>query len=133
MASCNETAGTSGNVKGSVEHHRLPFSNPFVPRTATSLLSLSTSRGAARALHYWVTVIFSFRWHTNFQLRHDCYCIQLITLFTSLSIIRHSLIDFMNFKIKPTQSFRCTHRTKLYIYVFIKVRVDTYISIYDLL
>jgi hypothetical protein len=31
------------------------------------------------------------------------------------------MIDFMNFKIKPTQSFRCAHRTKLYVHIFIEI------------
>jgi hypothetical protein len=31
------------------------------------------------------------------------------------------MTDFMNFKIKSTQSFRCAHRTKLYVYIFIEI------------
>jgi hypothetical protein len=35
--------------------------------------------------------------------------------------------DFMNLKIKPTQSFRCAHRDKKYVYVFIRMGAHTYI------
>jgi hypothetical protein len=37
--------------------------------------------------------------------------------------------DFVNLKIKPGQSFRGTHRGKLYMCVFIDVSVRTYMSI----
>jgi hypothetical protein len=29
--------------------------------------------------------------------------------------------DFMNFKIEPTQSFRCAHRGRLYVRMFIEL------------
>jgi hypothetical protein len=38
--------------------------------------------------------------------------------------------DFVNLKIKPTQSFRGAHRDKLYIHVFIEVGAHTCINIY---
>jgi hypothetical protein len=37
--------------------------------------------------------------------------------------------DFMNLKIKPTQSFRCAHRDRKYVYVFIRMSAHTYINI----
>jgi hypothetical protein len=37
--------------------------------------------------------------------------------------------DFMNLKIKLTQSFRCDHRGKVYVCVFIWISVHTYMSI----
>jgi hypothetical protein len=38
--------------------------------------------------------------------------------------------EFINLKIKPTQSFKCAHRDKLYVHVFIEVSAYTCISIY---
>jgi hypothetical protein len=40
------------------------------------------------------------------------------------------MIDFINFKIKPTQSFRCADRGKIYVCVLIGVSANTYINIY---
>jgi hypothetical protein len=40
------------------------------------------------------------------------------------------MTDFMNLKIKPTQSFGDTHKVKIYIHMFIGMSVHTYISIY---
>jgi hypothetical protein len=37
--------------------------------------------------------------------------------------------DFMNFKIKPVQSFRCTHKSRVCVHVFIKMSTYTYMSI----
>jgi hypothetical protein len=37
--------------------------------------------------------------------------------------------DFVNLKIKPTQSFRDTHRGRVYVYVFIGVSAHTCMSI----
>jgi hypothetical protein len=39
------------------------------------------------------------------------------------------VIDFVNLKIKSTQSFRYTHRGRMYIYVFIWVITHTCMSI----
>jgi hypothetical protein len=39
------------------------------------------------------------------------------------------VIDFMNLKIKSTQSFECDHRDRMYVHVFIGVSVHMYISI----
>jgi hypothetical protein len=39
------------------------------------------------------------------------------------------MIDFVNLKIKPTQSFKDTHRDRMYVRVFIDVSARTYISI----
>jgi hypothetical protein len=39
------------------------------------------------------------------------------------------LTDFMNLKIKPTQSFRVAHMGKVCVYVFIRVSAHTYINI----
>jgi hypothetical protein len=36
--------------------------------------------------------------------------------------------DFMNLKIKPTQSFRYAHRDEKYVYVFIRMGAHTYIN-----
>jgi hypothetical protein len=36
----------------------------------------------------------------------------------------------MNLKIKSAQSFGCTHRVRMYVYVFIGVSAHTYMSIY---
>jgi hypothetical protein len=38
--------------------------------------------------------------------------------------------DFVDLKIKPTYSFRCVHRVRICVYVFIDGVVHTYISIY---
>jgi hypothetical protein len=38
--------------------------------------------------------------------------------------------DFVKLKIKPTQCFRCIHRDKIYIHIFIGVSAYTYINIY---
>jgi hypothetical protein len=39
------------------------------------------------------------------------------------------MTDFMNFKIKLVQSFRCAYRDRMYIYIFIEVSAHTYINI----
>jgi hypothetical protein len=39
------------------------------------------------------------------------------------------LTDFMNLKIKPTQSFRVAHMDKVCVYVFIGVIAHTYMNI----
>jgi hypothetical protein len=38
--------------------------------------------------------------------------------------------DFMNLKIKSVQSFRCAHRDRVCVRVFIEVSDHTYINIY---
>jgi hypothetical protein len=38
--------------------------------------------------------------------------------------------DFVNLKIKPTQFFRCAHRGRIYMCVFIELSVHTYMNIY---
>jgi hypothetical protein len=38
--------------------------------------------------------------------------------------------DFVNLKIKPTQSFRCAHRNRVCVRVFIGVNAHTCINIY---
>jgi hypothetical protein len=40
------------------------------------------------------------------------------------------VIDFVNFKIKPVQSFRCAHKSRVCMYMFIKMSTHTYMSIY---
>jgi hypothetical protein len=40
------------------------------------------------------------------------------------------MIYFVNLKIKPTQSFRCAHNDKMYIYIFIDVSIHTCMSMY---
>jgi hypothetical protein len=40
------------------------------------------------------------------------------------------MTDFMNLKIKPTQSFGCAYRGKMYVDVFIEMRTHTYMNIY---
>jgi hypothetical protein len=40
------------------------------------------------------------------------------------------MIDFVNLKIKPTQSFECAYRGKVYVHVFIGVSARTYMNIY---
>jgi hypothetical protein len=37
--------------------------------------------------------------------------------------------DFINFKIKSAQSFKCAYRVKIYIRMFIEISTHTYISI----
>jgi hypothetical protein len=37
--------------------------------------------------------------------------------------------DFINLKIKPAQSFRCAHRGRVYVRVFIEMSARTCISI----
>jgi hypothetical protein len=38
--------------------------------------------------------------------------------------------DFINLKIKPTQSFECAHRDRLCVHMFIRMSTHMYISIY---
>jgi hypothetical protein len=38
--------------------------------------------------------------------------------------------DFINLKIKPTQSFKCVYRDKMCVYVFIEMSIHIYMSIY---
>jgi hypothetical protein len=38
--------------------------------------------------------------------------------------------DFMNFKIKSAQSFKCAHRVMMYVHMFIDVDTDTCMNIY---
>jgi hypothetical protein len=40
------------------------------------------------------------------------------------------MIDFVNLKIKSTQSFKCSHKNRVYIHVFIGVNTHIYIYIY---
>jgi hypothetical protein len=40
------------------------------------------------------------------------------------------MIDFMNLKIKSTQSFRCVYTCMIYVCMFIEVKTDTYMNIY---
>jgi hypothetical protein len=40
------------------------------------------------------------------------------------------VIDFVNLKIKSTESFRCVNRNRVYICIFIGVCVHTCINIY---
>jgi hypothetical protein len=40
------------------------------------------------------------------------------------------MIDFMNLKIKLTQSFKYTHKDRVCMYIFIKMNTHTCISIY---
>jgi hypothetical protein len=49
-----------------------------------------------------------------------------------ISINSESLLvtDFVNLKIKPTQSFRCAHRGRMCVRVFIGVSAHTCMSIY---
>jgi hypothetical protein len=39
------------------------------------------------------------------------------------------VIDFVNLKIKPTQSFRCAHKNRMYVHIFIMVTAHTCINI----
>jgi hypothetical protein len=39
------------------------------------------------------------------------------------------VIDFMNLKIKPAQSFRCAHKGRVCVRMFIGVSAHTYMSI----
>jgi hypothetical protein len=38
--------------------------------------------------------------------------------------------DFINFKIKSTQSFKCAHKDRMCVRVFIEINYHTYINIY---
>jgi hypothetical protein len=40
------------------------------------------------------------------------------------------MMDFVNLKIKLAQSFRCAHKDKIYIHVFIGMSAHTFINIY---
>jgi hypothetical protein len=40
------------------------------------------------------------------------------------------MTDFMNLKIKPAQSFKCAHRGRVCVRVFIEVSARTCMSIY---
>jgi hypothetical protein len=40
------------------------------------------------------------------------------------------VIDFVNIKIKPTQSFRCAHRGRVCMHIFIGVSVYAYLHLY---
>jgi hypothetical protein len=39
------------------------------------------------------------------------------------------MTDFMNLNIKQTQSFRDTHRDRIYVHIFLEVSAHTYMSI----
>jgi hypothetical protein len=57
--------------------------------------------------------------------------LRLIILFGDVPVDSEPLliIDFMNLKIKPTQSFKSAHRVRVYMYVFIGVSAHTRMSI----
>jgi hypothetical protein len=57
--------------------------------------------------------------------------LRLIILFRDVSVDSEPLliIDFMNLKIKPTQSFKGAHRDKVYMHVFIRVSAHIHMSI----
>jgi hypothetical protein len=40
------------------------------------------------------------------------------------------VIDFVNVKIKSTQSFKCAHRNRMYVHIFIGVSNYTCMSVY---
>jgi hypothetical protein len=40
------------------------------------------------------------------------------------------VIHFINLKINSTQFFKCVHRNIMYMYIFIRVSIHTYINIY---
>jgi hypothetical protein len=40
------------------------------------------------------------------------------------------IIDFVNLKIKPVQSFRVTHKDRVCIYIFIGINANTCMNIY---
>jgi hypothetical protein len=43
------------------------------------------------------------------------------------------MTNLINLKIKPAQSFKFTHRNRIYVYVFIRVSAHIYIHIYKYL
>jgi hypothetical protein len=40
------------------------------------------------------------------------------------------VIDFVNVKIKSTQSFKCAHRNRMYVHIFVGVSNYTCMSVY---
>jgi hypothetical protein len=40
------------------------------------------------------------------------------------------VIDSVNLKIKPTQAFRCAHRARVCVYMFIEMSTDLYVYEY---
>jgi hypothetical protein len=40
------------------------------------------------------------------------------------------LTDFINLKIKPTQTFRCDHRAKMCVYLFVEMSVYMCIQVF---
>jgi hypothetical protein len=68
-------------------------------------------------LRFNIGVIFM----TNYFFSERRYLIDIETLL---------MTDFMNLKIKSAQSFRCTHKSMMYIDIFIGVRAHMCISIY---
>jgi hypothetical protein len=64
--------------------------------------------------------------HLDFNPRFDVSVVYLRLIILSVivdipSTVRHSLIDFINLKIKSTQSFRDAHMCRIYIRIFIGV------------
>jgi hypothetical protein len=57
--------------------------------------------------------------------------LRLIILSVGANVPIHSetflMTDFMNLKIKPTQSFKFDHRDKLCVHIFIKMSAHIYI------
>jgi hypothetical protein len=55
----------------------------------------------------------------------------ILSVGDAVSVDSKSLLvtDFVNLKIKPTQSFRCARKDRMYVYVFIVVNAYMYINI----
>jgi hypothetical protein len=73
--------------------------------------------------------------HSGLNLRFDIGVIFMTNYFFSKR--RHHvnndtllMIYFMNLKIKSTQSFKCGHKDKICIHMFIEMSNHTYINIY---
>jgi hypothetical protein len=77
-------------------------------------------------------VVESIHLYLNYRFNICIIYLQLIILSVIYDVSIDSdaflMTDFMNLKIKPTQSFKDTHRGKVYVHIFIE-RLLIYISV----
>jgi hypothetical protein len=78
---------------------------------------------AVEPIHIYLNLKFDMC-VTNVQL-----IILLVVRDISVDIETQLVTDFVNLKIKPIQYFKCAHRSRLYVCVFIEMSTHTYISI----
>jgi hypothetical protein len=73
--------------------------------------------------------------HPYLNPRFDIYIIFTVNYFLVISDVpvdSETLLvtDFINLKIKLTQSFICAHRDRMYVHVFIRMSAHMYMNIY---